>query len=125
MFYTGVRHIPLIFPHAVAHIDMATSARSLRANDGFPTFWKVVSAGFVDLSSCHCYGESESMASRFPHTHKSRKADSLIIALLQWQHGILELESAHTLLMALSRKHDVSVLMELLTDPAVIALEAT
>jgi hypothetical protein len=102
MMNDGNRDIPFIFPKQVAHISMYTAMRGLEENITRPVFWTLVSAGFVNIMSCACWGESESLKDICPGTYKSRpEHDSLIIMLYQWQNGVLDPISALMLLRAL------------------------
>ncbi|QYW03687.1 hypothetical protein pEaSNUABM14_00044 [Erwinia phage pEa_SNUABM_14] len=72
-------HIPIIFPRHIMHSDMGDEMRGYAINNGFVEnryhqTMEPVSAGFVDLNTLSCFGESESMEL------KSRsEEDSLIL----------------------------------------------
>jgi hypothetical protein len=105
MMNDGTRDIPFIFPKMVAHINMYGAMRSLPENMERSVFWTIVSAGFVNLISCECYGESESLKEECPDEYKSRpEMDTLIVMLYQWQHGVFEPIMAQELLALLRSK---------------------
>jgi len=80
-----VREMPIIFPDALAHKDMAEAVLSLRAYPGM-ALAEVVSAGFLSCVNLHprCHGESESLKikSRF-------EQDSKLIGMIDYSHGIV------------------------------------
>lgn len=104
MMSCGDTDIPIIFPQTICHINMVKAVRGLTENLTNPTdkFWTLVSAGFVNLLTCECFGESESCRPTYPNHYKSRpELDTMIIMLYQWQHGVFEPVSARILIDAL------------------------
>lgn len=105
MMNDGTKDIPFIFPKNVAHINMLYAMRSLPENMQNRVFWTLASAGFVNLMTCECFGESESIKNEKIENYKSRpEHDTLIILLYQWQHGVLEPIMAKKLLEILKQK---------------------
>lgn len=99
------RFIPFLFPNNVAHISMVQATRSLPENLCMGTFWTLSSAGFIDMLTLKCYGESESCRQYFPGNYKSNGTiDSEIIKLYQWQHGIYDSFTAELLKNQLKKR---------------------
>lgn len=101
MMNDGQRDIPFIFPKQVCHISMVGAMRGLEENFKRTVFWTLVGAGFVNLMTCECFGESESCKEHFPESYKSREVDTFIVMLYQWQHGVFDPDTAKVLCDAL------------------------
>ncbi|QZE57587.1 hypothetical protein pEaSNUABM17_00041 [Erwinia phage pEa_SNUABM_17] len=72
-------HMPVIFPSHIMHSDMDEAMIGYAVYNGhvenhYYQQMKAVSAGFIDLRTLQCFGESESLEL------KSRPEDSAIIA---------------------------------------------
>lgn len=71
-------HMPIIFPAHIMHSDMGEAMIGYAMSNGFQEnhYYQrmvAVSAGFIDMNSLTCFGESESL------DLKSRPEDSQII----------------------------------------------
>lgn len=71
-------HIPVLFPRHVMHSDMDEAMAGYAVHNGYMEnryhqTIAAVSAGFIDLNTLQCFGESESL------DLKSRPEDSQII----------------------------------------------
>lgn len=76
---TDVTHMPIIFPSHIMHVDMADCMVGYAIQNGmrenkYHQRMDPVSAGFIDMATGLCFGESESLEI------KSREIDTSIIA---------------------------------------------
>lgn len=98
------REIPIIFPKCLNHDSICRAVRGIPENVKGNVFWIPVSAGFVNLMTCVCHGNSVSMERHYPYACVSRpEHDQLIIMLYNWQHGKLEPRTAKILMEKLER----------------------
>lgn len=83
------QHIPVIFPHAIMHSDLANRIREQGYEESMherysEIRYKPVSAGFIGLPDMKCFGESESLSL------KSRDQDTQIIQQWPQDKGMIE-----------------------------------
>lgn len=88
MFNNGHNDIPIIFADIIPHIVMAELVTKHHDCKSF----KLVSAGFIQMESVSCYGDSDSLKI------KSRICDTEIIQYYSYDHGLGNIDFIKSLL---------------------------
>lgn len=84
----GLQDIPIMFADLIPHISM----QELMVNSKEFPHCKCVSAGFILLPECTCFGESTTL------NLKSRLIDSDIIRYYDYDHGLGNLDFIKSIL---------------------------